>query len=77
MFYLGSKLASCPHHGVRHPAALCCLSLCVRSAKVLNSTFILLNFLAWVCCCVSFGGKLIHVTFVNHLGGGDVERDFY
>jgi hypothetical protein len=33
-------------------------SFCLPSpAKVLNSTFLLFNFLAWVACCVSFGGE--------------------
>ncbi len=53
------------------------LSLLVCVGKALNATFLLLNFLAWVCCCVSFGGKLIHITF-KHLGMSEaMHADYY
>jgi len=37
-------------------------------ARVLNGLFVLFNVLAWICCCVQFGGKLAHVT-VKVMGG--------
>lgn len=56
------------------------LQACMSSspkAKVLNFLFVLFNVLAWICCCVQFGGKLLHVTFNKHVLGGPKAFDIY
>lgn len=43
------------------------------AAKVLNVLFLVLSFLAWVCCCVSFGGELMEVK-TDAMGGTIVSK---
>ena len=43
-------------------------------AKVLNGIFFLFNLLAWIACCVGFGGVLMTAKS-SQLGGG--ESKFY
>lgn len=65
-----ATVAESPHTFALFPPPL-------SPAKVLNIFFLLFNFLAWVACCVSFGGVLAKSTTESALLGGSIDGKWY